>query len=130
MDLQNSFIVPSDIDTAWKTLLDVESIAPCMPGATLTSFTGEEFTASVKIKLGPVTQNFNGSVLIWSSVRLPDCPSPGPRPGRSAGPDSLSTLRRKRSVGGRQRSCLPSSTGGGRQATSALRRHGPWQLCR
>lgn len=60
MDLQNSFIVPANIDTAWKTLLDVESIAPCMPGATLTSFTGEEFTAAVKIKLGPVTQNFNG----------------------------------------------------------------------
>jgi carbon monoxide dehydrogenase subunit G len=60
MELQNSFIVPADIDTAWKTLLDVESIAPCMPGATLTSFTGEEFTASVKVKLGPVTQNFNG----------------------------------------------------------------------
>ncbi len=35
MDLQNSFIVPADIDTAWKTLLDVESIAPCMPGATV-----------------------------------------------------------------------------------------------
>ena len=60
MELQNTFIVPADIDTAWKTLLDVESIAPCMPGATLTSFTGEEFTASVKVKLGPVTQNFNG----------------------------------------------------------------------
>ena len=36
MDLSNSFVVPADIDTAWKTLLDVEAIAPCMPGAQLT----------------------------------------------------------------------------------------------
>jgi carbon monoxide dehydrogenase subunit G len=60
MELQNSFIVPSDIDTAWQTLLDVESIAPCMPGATLETFTGDSFTANVRIKLGPVIQNFKG----------------------------------------------------------------------
>lgn len=61
MELQNSFVVPSDIDTAWKTLLDVEAIAPCMPGATLTSFDGDNFTADVKVKLGPVTMNFGGA---------------------------------------------------------------------
>lgn len=61
MELENSFLVPADIDTAWSTLLDVESIAPCMPGATLTSFTGDEFTADVKVKLGPVTMVFGGS---------------------------------------------------------------------
>lgn len=60
MELENSFLVPADIDTAWNTLLDVESIAPCMPGATLTSFTGDEFTADVKVKLGPVTMVFGG----------------------------------------------------------------------
>jgi carbon monoxide dehydrogenase subunit G len=60
MELQNSFVVPADIDTAWKTLLDVEAIAPCMPGATLTSFDGDNFTADVKVKLGPVTMNFAG----------------------------------------------------------------------
>ena len=60
MELENSFVVPADIDTAWKTLLDVEAIAPCMPGATLTSFDGDNFTANVKVKLGPVTMNFAG----------------------------------------------------------------------
>lgn len=60
MELENSFIVPADIDTAWSTLIDVESIAPCMPGATLTSFDGENFAATVKVKLGPVTMNFAG----------------------------------------------------------------------
>jgi carbon monoxide dehydrogenase subunit G len=61
MELENSFLVPADIDTAWNTLLDVESIAPCMPGATLTSFTGDEFAADVKVKLGPVTMVFGGT---------------------------------------------------------------------
>ena len=60
MELENSFVVPADMDTAWKTLLDVEAIAPCMPGATLTSFDGDNFTANVKVKLGPVTMNFAG----------------------------------------------------------------------
>lgn len=61
MELENTFVVPADIDTAWDTLIDVESIAPCMPGATLTSFDGEEFAANVKVKLGPVTMNFAGT---------------------------------------------------------------------
>jgi carbon monoxide dehydrogenase subunit G len=60
MDLQNSFTVPSDIDTAWKTLLDVERVAPCMPGATLESVDGDEMTGKVKVKLGPVTMTYGG----------------------------------------------------------------------
>ena len=60
MELENSFVVPADMETAWKTLLDVEAIAPCMPGATLTSFDGDNFTADVKVKLGPVMMLFGG----------------------------------------------------------------------
>ena len=60
MDLQNSFVVPSDIDTAWKQLQDVEGLATCMPGATLTSHDGDDFTGSVKVKLGPVSMVFAG----------------------------------------------------------------------
>ena len=60
MELLNSFVVPADLDTAWKTLLDVESIAPCMPGATLETVNGDEFTGSVKVKLGPVAMTYGG----------------------------------------------------------------------
>ena len=66
MDLQNSFVVPSGIDTAWKTLQDVEGLAPCMPGATLTSHDGDEFTGSVKVKLGPVSMTFAGEARFLS----------------------------------------------------------------
>ncbi len=60
MELQNSFVVPSDIDTAWKTLQDVEGLAPCVPGATLESSDGQNFTGSVKVKLGPVSMTYGG----------------------------------------------------------------------
>jgi carbon monoxide dehydrogenase subunit G len=60
MELQNSFTVPSDIETAWQTLLDVEAIAPCMPGATLDSVDGDEFAGNVKVKLGPVSMTYGG----------------------------------------------------------------------
>lgn len=61
MELEHSFSVPADIDTAWNTLLDVERIAMCMPGATLISVEGDTFKGEVKIKLGPVTMVFGGT---------------------------------------------------------------------
>ena len=60
MELQNSFVVPADIDTAWKAPQDVEGLAPCMPGATLESHEGDEFSGNVKVKLGPVSQVYGG----------------------------------------------------------------------
>ncbi len=60
VELEHSFTVPSDIETAWSTLLDVERIALCMPGATLTSVEGDTFKGQVKIKLGPVTMVYGG----------------------------------------------------------------------
>ena len=60
VELQNSFTVPADVATAWSTLLDVEAIAPCMPGATLESVNGDEFTGNVKVKLGPVSMTYGG----------------------------------------------------------------------
>ena len=66
MELKNSFTVPADIETAWKTLLDVEAIAPCMPGATLESVNGDEFTGNVKVKLGPVSMVYGGEARFLS----------------------------------------------------------------
>jgi len=60
MELQNSFVVPTDIDTAWAKMQDVEGLAPCMPGATLESHDGDDFTGNVKVKLGPVSMVFGG----------------------------------------------------------------------
>ena len=60
MELQHTFTVPAPIDRAWSTLLDVERIAPCFPGAALTGVDGEEFSGTVKVKLGPVSLQYAG----------------------------------------------------------------------
>ncbi len=61
MDLQHTFTVPAPIDTAWATLLDLEGIAPCFPGAALTGMDGDEFTGTVKVKLGPISLQYSGT---------------------------------------------------------------------
>jgi uncharacterized protein len=60
VELQHSFTVPADVDTAWATLLDLEGVAPCFPGATLLGTDGQEFTGQVKVKLGPVSLQYTG----------------------------------------------------------------------
>jgi carbon monoxide dehydrogenase subunit G len=60
VELQHSFTVPAGIDKAWATLLDLEGVAPCFPGATLTGSDGMEFTGQVKVKLGPVSLQYAG----------------------------------------------------------------------
>ena len=60
MKLENRFTVPVPVDEAWSVLLDVERIAPCMPGATLTSVDGDEFEGKVKVKVGPINLTYGG----------------------------------------------------------------------
>ena len=61
MRLENTFTVPVPVDQAWNVLLDIERVAPCMPGATLTSVDGDGFAGTVKVKLGPVSMTFKGN---------------------------------------------------------------------
>jgi len=61
MKLQNRFTVPVTADVAWAVLVDVERIAPCMPGATLTGREGDAFTGTVKVKLGPINLTYGGT---------------------------------------------------------------------
>jgi uncharacterized protein len=61
MDLTHRFSVPAHIDEAWNAFNNLERLAPCFPGATIDSIEGDEFTGSVKIKLGPVALVYNGS---------------------------------------------------------------------
>src|SRR3954449_5529527 len=66
MNLENEFTVPVPVDEAWQVLLDVERMAPCMPGAALTSVNGDEFTGTVKVKVGPITVTYNGEAKFLS----------------------------------------------------------------
>jgi carbon monoxide dehydrogenase subunit G len=60
MELTHNFTVAVPVERAWQVLLDLEQVAPCMPGATLTSHQDDEFTGTVRVKMGPVTMTFAG----------------------------------------------------------------------
>jgi carbon monoxide dehydrogenase subunit G len=61
IELDNSFTVPVPPDVAWKVLLDVARIAPCMPGATVESVDGDVVTGGIKVKVGPVQLTYRGT---------------------------------------------------------------------
>jgi carbon monoxide dehydrogenase subunit G len=59
--LENSFHVALPVESAWATLLDIPSIAPCMPGTELLAVEDEQtYRGQVKVKLGPVAVAFRG----------------------------------------------------------------------
>jgi carbon monoxide dehydrogenase subunit G len=61
MDLEHSFIIPVPPEQAWQALLDVEQVAPCMPGATVDAFDGEVISGKIKVKVGPVQMTYAGT---------------------------------------------------------------------
>ncbi len=60
MELTNEFRVAVPAAKTWEFLTDVERVAPCLPGATLLSVDGDEFTGVVKVKVGPITVSYKG----------------------------------------------------------------------
>ena len=61
MELEHQFTVPASVEVTWAAFNDPGRVAPCFPGATLTSVDGDEVTGSAKIKLGPIALQYNGT---------------------------------------------------------------------
>jgi carbon monoxide dehydrogenase subunit G len=61
IELDNTFTVPVPPEQAWNVLLDVERIAPCMPGASVLSVDGDKIEGQVKVKLGPLSLSYKGT---------------------------------------------------------------------
>jgi uncharacterized protein len=74
MKLENEFTVPASIDEAWQVLLDVERVAPCLPGAAVEPGGDDgEFNGTMTVKIGPITARYKGS------VRIQEADEPGRR---------------------------------------------------
>ncbi|WP_369220977.1 SRPBCC family protein [Streptomyces sp. R39] len=63
MELHHEFTVPVPVDEAWPALLDIERVAPCLPGAVVEDYDGRTVTGSVKVKVGPVTVTYRGTAV-------------------------------------------------------------------
>ena len=61
MELTHRFTVPAPVEETWATFNDIEGVAGCFPGATVTSVEGDTFQGSCKVKLGPIALVYNGS---------------------------------------------------------------------
>lgn len=64
MEFTNEFRVPADVDTTFATLVDLEKVAPCMPGATLEEVDGDTYTGRMKVKVGPIQVNYRGTAQV------------------------------------------------------------------
>lgn len=63
MELHHEFTVPVPVEEAWRVLLDIERVAPCMPGATVDEYDGKTVMGSVKVKVGPITVAYRGTAV-------------------------------------------------------------------
>ena len=64
MKLENEFTVDTPVEEVWNVLMDLERVTPCLPGAALTEQTGDEYKGTMSVKLGPVSQEYEGTVKI------------------------------------------------------------------
>src|SRR4051812_37112132 len=65
MQFRNSFEVDAPIEQVWKTVLDVERVAPNVPGAKVLERTGDDaYKVAIKVKVGPMSMTYNGEVEI------------------------------------------------------------------
>ena len=63
MKFENAFEVDAPVDTVWNTILDVDRVAPTVPGAKVLERTSDTaYKVGIKVKLGPMTMQYKGDV--------------------------------------------------------------------
>ena len=68
MKLEQAFEVQAPIGQVWEALIDLERVAPCLPGATITGHDEDgTYHGEFKVKLGPTTAAYRGTVKIESA---------------------------------------------------------------
>src|SRR3954469_15942963 len=65
MKFENTFAVDAPIDEVYAALLDVERVAPCVPGAEVLEQTGDDaYQVAIKVRVGPISMTYRGNVEI------------------------------------------------------------------
>src|ERR671910_381552 len=65
MRFENHFDVEAPIEEVWDALLDVERVAPTVPGAQVLEQTGDDaYKVAIKVKVGPMSMTYRGEVEI------------------------------------------------------------------
>ena len=92
---RRQFRVSTPIDETWKVLLDIERIAPCLPGAQLQEIEGDEYRGVVKVKVGPITAQYKGTAPL---VEVDEAAARIVIDGRRAATRGARATRRRRST--------------------------------
>ncbi len=61
MELRHAFTVPARVEVTWETFMDLQGVAGCFPGATVTRVDGDSFDGTCKVRLGPIALVYAGS---------------------------------------------------------------------
>ena len=65
MKLEHSFEIAAPLDSVWEALIDLERVAPCLPGASITGHDEDgTYHGTFTVKLGPTTANYAGTVTL------------------------------------------------------------------
>jgi carbon monoxide dehydrogenase subunit G len=62
MKLEQAFDVKAPVETVWATLIDVERVAPCLPGAEITGSEDGVYQGNFTVKIGPTTAAYRGQL--------------------------------------------------------------------
>jgi uncharacterized protein len=65
MKLEQTFEVAAPVDEVWTALIDLERVAPCLPGAEITDRDEQgTYHGTFTVKLGPATAAYRGTIRI------------------------------------------------------------------
>jgi carbon monoxide dehydrogenase subunit G len=64
MKIENEFVVGAPVQQAWEAMLDLERVAPCLPGASIDEASDGEYQGTMTIKLGPISARYRGTVKV------------------------------------------------------------------
>jgi uncharacterized protein len=61
--LEQSFDVAAPLERVWEALIDVEQVAPCLPGATVTARNEDgSYSGAFSLKIGPTSASYAGKL--------------------------------------------------------------------